>query len=76
MFTIIEVLDVKQQTCLSGKTSALTEHKSATMHSERRPRQSKIYPAVPGYAFFWPRQVRSFSAPEERLKSSPLRVGF
>lgn len=76
MFTIIGALDVKRQTCLSGITSALTEHKSATMYSGRSPRQSKIYPAVPGYAFFWPWQVGEFPASAERPKSSPLHVGF
>ena len=37
MFTLIGAVEAEEQTCASGITSAFTEHKPATIHSEERP---------------------------------------
>lgn len=42
--TIIGAVGAEQQTCSSGVTSTLTEHKPATLHSEERPGRGKIHP--------------------------------
>lgn len=44
MLTIIGTVEAKPQTCSSGVTSTLTEHKPAKIHSEKRLGRCKIHP--------------------------------